>query len=226
MKTKTILAAALFAGLAFTTVIRAAEITPAEARIIVKEAYIYGEPIVDNYRVQYAYFVNTKNPEYKAPWNHIWNSARLFSPADKAIQTANSDTLYSMIGADLRAEPIVLTIPKIEKGRYFSVQLIDYYTQNFDYIGSRTTGNEGGTYLLAGPNWKGETPKGIDKVFRSETELVFPGYRTQLFNPGDLENVKKIQAGYKVETLSAFLGQPAPKAAPTIDFIAPLTAAR
>jgi hypothetical protein len=225
MKIKTILATALFAGLAFTTVIRAAEITPAEARIIVKEAYIYGEPIVDNYRVQYAYFVDTKSPEYKAPWNHIWNSARLFSPEDKAIQTANSDTLYSMIGADLRAEPIVLTIPKIEKGRYFSVQLIDYYTQNFDYIGSRTTGNEGGTYLLAGPDWKGETPKGIDKVFRSETELAFPGYRTQLFNSADLENVKKIQAGYKVQTLSAFLGQTPPEAAPTIDFIAPLTAA-
>jgi hypothetical protein len=225
MKIKTILAAALFAGLAFTTVIRAAEITPVEARVIFKEAYIYGEPIVDNYRVQYAYFVDTKSPEYKAPWNHIWNSARLFSPEDKAIQTANSDTLYSMIGADLRAEPIVLTIPKIEKGRYFSVQLIDYYTQNFDYIGSRTTGNEGGTYLLAGPDWKGETPKGIDKVFRSETELAFPGYRTQLFNSADLENVKKIQAGYKVQTLSAFLGQTPPEAAPTIDFIAPLTVA-
>ena len=205
MKTKTTLAAALLVGLAFTTA-RAADVTPAEARVIAKEAYIYGEPIVDNYRVQYAYFVDTKNPEYKAPWNHIWNSARLFSPADKAIQTANSDTLYSMIGADLRSEPIVLTIPKIEKERYFSVQLIDYYTQNFDYIGSRTTGNEGGTYLLAGPGWKGETPKGIDKVFRSETELAFPGYRTQLFNPGDLENVKKIQAGYKVQPLSTFLG--------------------
>jgi hypothetical protein len=119
-------------GLALNFTARAAEISPVEARAIAKEAYIYGEPIVDNYRVQYAYFVDTKSPEYKAPWNHIWNSARLFSPEDKAIQTANSDTLYSMIGADLRAEPIVLTIPKIGKERYFSVQLIDYYTQNFD----------------------------------------------------------------------------------------------
>src|SRR6202522_1445811 len=210
--------------LAFTSA-SAADITPEEARAIAKEAYIYGEPIVDNYRVQYAYFVDTKNPEYKAPWNHIWNSARLFSPADKAIQTANSDTLYSMIGADLRSEPIVLTIPKIEKERYFSVQLIDYYTQNFDYIGSRTTGNDGGVFLLAGPGWKGETPKGIDKVFRSETELAFPGFRTQLFNPGDIDNVKKVQAGYKVETLSAFLGTTPPEAAPAIEFIKPLSPA-
>src|SRR6202521_2600589 len=200
-------------------------VSPDEARAIAKEAYIYGCPVVDNYRIQYAHVVDTKNREYKAPWNHIWNSARLFSPADKAIQTANSDTLYSMVGADLRAEPIVLTVPAMEKDRYFSVQLIDYYTQNFDYIGTRTSGNGGGTFLLAGPNWKGETPKGIDKVFRSETELAFPGYRTQLFNPGDLDNVKKVRACYKVPRLSAFLGQPAPDAAPAIDFIKPLTPA-
>ena len=204
---------------------RAAGVGAEEARAIAKEAYIYGEPIVDNYRVQYAYFVDRANPEFKAPWNHIWNSARLFTPADKAIQTPNSDTLYSMLGADLRAEPIVLTVPAMEKDRYFSVQLIDYYTFNFDYIGSRTTGNGGGVFLLAGPGWKGETPKGIDKVFRSETELAFPGYRTQLFNPGDIDNVKKVQAGYKVQTLSAFLGTTAPEAAPAIQFIKPLSPA-
>ena len=126
---------------------------------------------------------------------------------------------------DLRAEPIVLTVPAIEKDRYFSIQLIDAYTFNFAYIGSRTTGNDGGSFLIAGPNWKGETPKGVKKVIRSETELLLAGYRTQLFNPGDLDNVKKVQAGYKVQPLSAFLGQPAPKAAPAIDFIKPLTPA-
>src|SRR3984957_1775297 len=68
---------------------RAAGVGAEEARAIPKEAYIYGEPIVDNYRVQYAYFVDRANPEFKAPWNHIWNSARLFTPADKAIQTPN-----------------------------------------------------------------------------------------------------------------------------------------
>src|SRR5204863_152326 len=87
---------------------------------------------------------------------------------------------------------------------YFSVQLIDYYTFNFDYIGTRTSGNGGGSFLLAGPGWKGETPKGIKKVFRCETELAFPTYRTQLFNPGDIDNVKKVQAGYKVQPLSGF----------------------
>jgi hypothetical protein len=200
-------------------------VTGAEARAIAKEAYIYGEPIVDNYRVQHAYWVDKSNPEFKGGFNQIWNSARLFTPADKAIQTPNSDTFYSMVGADLRAEPLVLIFPPIEKERYFCCQLIDYYTHNFDYIGSRTTGNGGGNCLLVGPAWKGETPKGIDKVFRSETELAFPGYRTQLFNPGDIDNVKKVQAGYQVRTLSTFLGQPTPNPAPAIDFIKPLTPA-
>jgi hypothetical protein len=202
-----------------------AEVTPEEARAIAKEAYIYGFPMVDNYRIQHAYFVDTKNPEYKGPWNQLVNIPRVYTPADTAIQTPNSDTPYSMIGMDLRAEPMVLTVPPIEKGRYFSIQLIDAYTFNFDYIGSRATGNDGGSFLIAGPGWKGETPKGIKKVFTSETELILAAYRTQLFNPDDLDNVKKIQAGYKAEPLSKFLGQPAPEAAPVIDFIKPLAPA-
>ena len=214
---------ALLPALRFSAAHAQAAVTPAEARAIAKEAYIYGFPIVDNYRVQHAYWVDRANPEYKGPWNQLVNIPRVYTPADTAIQTPNSDTPYSFMGADLRSEPLVLTVPAIEKDRYFSVQLIDYYTFNFDYIGTRTTGNGGGSFLLAGPGWKGTTPKGVKKVFRCETELAFPTYRTQLFDPGDIDNVRKVQAGYKVQTLSAFLGQPAPNAALAIDFIKPLT---
>ncbi|MGR8960997.1 DUF1254 domain-containing protein [Rhizobium leguminosarum] len=220
--TKGLVLAAGFAGFGTATV-QAADVVEDEARTIAKEAYIYGFPMVDNYRIQHAYFVDAKNPEYKGPWNQLVNIPRVYTPADTAIQTPNSDTPYSMIGMDLRAEPMVLTVPPIEKDRYFSIQLIDAYTFNFDYIGSRATGNEGGSFLIAGPGWKGETPQGIKKVFNSETELIIAAYRTQLFNPEDLDNVKKIQAGYKAEPLSKFLGQPAPEAAPVIDFIKPLT---
>jgi hypothetical protein len=198
-------------------------VTPAEARAIAKEAYIYGYPLVDNYRVEHSYFVDRSSPEFKAPWNQITNIPRVFTPADTAVQTPNSDTPYSWMGLDLRAEPIVLTLPPIEKNRYFSVQFTDAYTFNFDYLGTRTSGNDGGSFAVAGPNWKGETPKGVKKVLRSETDLILVVYRTQLFNPGDIDNVKKIQAGYKVQPLSAFLGTAAPKPAPAIDFIKPLT---
>ena len=214
---------ALLPSLPLTEAHAQTSVSPDEARAIAKEAYIYGFPMVDSYRIQHAYFVDAGNPEYKGPWNQIVNIPRVYTPADMAIQTPNSDTPYSFAGLDLRAEPIVLTVPVIEKNRYFSVQLIDAYTFNFAYIGSRTTGNDGGRFLIAGPNWKGEKPKGVTKVIRSETEFVLAGYRTQLFNPGDLDNVKKVQAGYKVEPVSAFLGQPAPAPAPAVDFIKPLT---
>ena len=203
----------------------AQEVTPTEARAIAKEAYVYGYPMVDNYRIMHAYFVDAKNPEYKAPWNELVNIPRVYTPADTAVQTPNSDTPYSFVGMDLRAEPIVLTVPAIEKERYFSIQLIDAYTFTFDYIGSRATGNDGGSFLVAGPGWKGDKPQGVKEVIRSETEFVLAGYRTQLFNPDDLNNVKKIQAEYKAEPLSAFLGQPAPAPAPPVDFIQPLTPA-
>ena len=199
-------------------------ITPDEARAIAKEAYVYCNPMVDSYRIMHASVVNPASPAYKAPWNQISNDDRLQSPDDKTVQTPNADTFYSAVGLDLRTEPMVLTVPPIEKKRYFSIQLIDLYTHNFDYIGSRTTGNDGGNFLIAGPGWKGEVPEGVTKVIRSETELAIALYRTQLFNPGDTENVKNIQAGYQAQPLSAFLGQPAPKAALAIDFIKPLTA--
>jgi hypothetical protein len=198
-------------------------ITPEEARAIAKEAYIYGYSMVDSYRIYYSYFVDSKDPEFKAPWNKLRNTPRVYTPDDKTIQTPNSDTPYSALGFDLRTEPIVFTVPVIEMNRYFSVQLIDAYTFNFAYIGSRATGNDGGSFLLAGPGWKGEKPEGIKKVFRSETNMGWAQYRTQLINSADLENVKKVQAGYKVQTLSQFLGQPAPMASPKIDFIKPLT---
>jgi hypothetical protein len=218
-------AATLLSVVPFTPAHAQTNVTPAEARAIAKDAYIYGFPLVDSYRIQYGYFVDRQNPEFKASWNQIVNTPRVYTPADKAIQTPNSDTPYSWLGMDLRAEPIVLTVPSIEKERYFTVQLIDAYTFNFAYIGSRSTGNGGGSFLIAGPNWKGGLPKGVKEVIRSETELVLAAFRTQLFNPGDLDNVKKVQAGYKAQTLSAFLGTAAPKAAPVIDFIKPLTPA-
>ncbi len=198
-------------------------VSPAEARVIAKEAYIYGYPLVGNYLVLYNYFVNPNSPEFKAPWNQIRNIPRVFTSEDKIVKVPNSDTPYSMLGMDLRTEPIVITVPPIEKSRYFSIQLIDLYTFNFDYIGSRTTGNDGGSFLITGPGWKGKVPDGIKKVIRSETGLVFAVYRTQLFNPADLDNVKKVQAGYGVQPLSEFLCTPRPKAAPAIDFIEPLT---
>jgi hypothetical protein len=196
-----------------------------QAQQIAKEAYIYGVPMVTVYSTLYEFSVDKGGPQYKGPFNSILNVARVFTPDDTAFVTPNSDTPYTFIGPDLRAEPMVLTVPAMEKNRYFVFQMMDLYTFNFDYVGSRTTGNNGGDFLIVGPNWNGPVPKGITKVIRSETQLVNVVGRTQLFNAGDLDNVKKIQAGYKLLPLSEYLGKPAPPAAPEVNWIKPMVPA-
>jgi len=183
-----------------------------------KEAYIYAFPMVMNYGIMYAYAVDRNSGQFKAPFNQIFNEARVFTPKDTAIVTPNSDTPYSFLFMDLRAEPVVLCVPKVESKRYYDVQIVDMYTFNYAYIGSRATGNDAGCFVVAGPEWKGDKPAGVKDVFHSETQFSLAGYRTQLFGPADMPNVKKVQAGYNVQTLSQFLKQPAPPAAPPIDF--------
>ena len=217
MKTKTVLVAALDAVLALTTA-HAADITPAETKSIAEEGFIYGLPIVMNYGVMYEYAVDKNSGQFKAPFNQIKNEPRVFTYKDTAVVTPNSDTPYSLGWMDLRAEPIVLSLPAVEKSRYYSVQLCDGNTFNYGYIGSRATGHEAGDYMVVGPNWKGETPPGIKKVFHSTTQFSIAIYRTQLFNPADMPNVIKVQSGYKMQPLSAFLKQPGPSAPPAINF--------
>ena len=189
-----------------------------ETGAIVGEGFIYGLPIVMNYAVMHEFALDRDSGQFKAPFNQIHNDHRVFTYEDTAVVTPNSDTPYSMAWLDLRAEPIVLSVPAVEKKRYYSVQLCDGNTFNYGYIGSRATGNDAGDYLVAGPDWKGETPAGIKKVFTSSTQFSIAIYRTQLFNPKDMPNVEKVQAGYKVQPLSAYLKKPAPPAASAIDF--------
>jgi hypothetical protein len=212
-----LIAAALAAGLALTAA-HAADTTPAETKAIAEEGFIYGLPIVMNYAVMYEYAVDKDSGQFKAPFNQINNEARVFTYQDTSVVTPNSDTPYSIVWTDLRAEPMVLSVPAVEKSRYYSVMLCDGNTYNYGYIGSRATGSDAGDYMVVGPDWKGATPQGIKKVFRSSTQFSAVAYRTQLFNAEDMPNVVKIQAGYRVQPLSQYLKQPAPPAAPTVDF--------
>jgi hypothetical protein len=189
-----------------------------QTKAIAEEGFIYGLPIVMNYAVMYEYSVNPNSGQFKAPFNQIKNEARVYTYEDTAIVTPNSDTPYSLLWLDLRTEPIVLSVPAVEKNRYYSVMLCDGNTFNYGYIGSRATGTAPGDYMVVGPAWKGDTPPGIKKVFQSSTQFSAVAYRTQLFNPADMPNVVKIQAGYKVRPLSVYLKQPAPAVAPAVAF--------
>jgi hypothetical protein len=196
----------------------------AETRAIAEEAFIYGLPIVMNYAVMNEFVINKNSGQYKAPFNTVSNEARVFTYKDTAVVTPNSDTPYSMLWLDLRAEPMVISVPAVSRDRYYSVQLTDGNVYNYGYIGTRATGTEPGDYLVAGPGWSGETPAGIKQVFHSTTPFALSIFRTQLFNADDMPGVVKVQAGYKAQPLSAFLKQPAPPAAPEINFVPATTA--
>jgi len=187
-------------------------------RDIAEQGLIYGLPIVMNYGVMYEFAVDRSSSQFRAPFNRIANAHEVFTYKDTAVVTPNSDTPYSNIWMDLRAEPIVLSVPAVDPKRYYSVQLCDGNTYNYGYIGSRATGSEAGDYLVVGPTWSGLIPAGIKKFFRSSTQFSLALFRTQLFNPADIDNVIKVQDGYKAQTLSAYLNRPAPAAAPAIDF--------
>lgn len=189
-----------------------------EASRIAEEGFIFGFPIVMNYGVMYEFVVDKTSGQYKAPLNTLDNTARVFTYKDTAIVTPNSDTPYSMLWLDLRAEPMVISVPAVDPKRYYSVQLVDGNAYNYGYVGSRATGSEAGDYMVVGPDWNGATPPGVKKVFRSSTQFGLTIFRTQLFAPDDIVNVEKVQAGYKARPLSAYLGQPAPNPAATIDF--------
>jgi hypothetical protein len=188
-------------------------VTGGDVRALAKDAFVYGYPLVESYKTLYKQAVDRDNSDYRAPFNEIASAADIATPADTWVVTPNSDTPYSFLWMDLRAEPLVISMTKIEEGLYYSAQLIDMQTYNFAYLGTRTFGNDGGDFLIAGPRWNGEQPKGTKAVIRCETEIAYALFRTQLFDGADLENVKKIQAGYKVQPLSRYLGTTAPTAA-------------
>ncbi|HYX20183.1 MAG TPA: DUF1254 domain-containing protein [Thermoanaerobaculia bacterium] len=189
-----------------------------EVKAIAADGFVYGLPVVMNYAILYDFVIDKNSGQWKAPFNQINNEHRTFTYEDTSVPTPNSDTPYSMLWLDMRAEPMVISVPAVEKSRYYSVQLCDGNTYNYGYIGSRATGSDAGSYVVAGPRWQGETPAGIKKVFRSSTDFSLVIFRTQLFGPSDMPNVEKVQAGYAVQPLSAFLKQPAPAAPAAVDF--------
>ncbi|CAM4260300.1 DUF1254 domain-containing protein [Corallococcus exiguus] len=199
-----------------------------EARAIAKDAYLYGWPLSENYNTIHAYSIDPENPNYKAPFNQIFNDSKVFTPADTAIVTPNSDTPYSFISVDLRAEPLVISVPAmVPDNRYFSFQLIDLYTYNFSYIGTRATGNGGGHFLLAGPSWEGGGDRSdFAGICYSESHFALLIGRTQLFDPGEISAVQALQSQYRVQTLSEFRGDSKPPPAPPIKWPLPVTGAK
>ncbi|WPR75195.1 DUF1254 domain-containing protein [Algoriphagus sp. NG3] len=202
---------------ACTTKTQSGNLSPEEAQQIAKEAYIFTYPMLMGYQAQY-YRSVPESPGYRAPLNQISHDTE---PADHTridVVTMNGDTPYSAFGLDLRAEPMVLSVPKIDD-RYYVFQCIDLFTHNFAFIGTRTTGTESGDYLFVGTGWEEDIQKEKFKdVFYSESQIITIIGRTQLKGNDDLPNVLEIQQQYKLQPLSLFEGKEL-KTAPEINWV-------
>jgi len=103
----------------------AAKLSPAEVQAIAEEGFIFGLPLVMNYAVMNAFAVNRDSGQFKAPFNQIHCEANVFTHENTAVVTPNSDTPYCILWVDLRAEPMVVSVPAVPSSRYYSVHLCD-----------------------------------------------------------------------------------------------------
>lgn len=196
------------------------QLSPDEAKVIAKEAYIFAYPMLMGYRSLYYTAIDKKSPGYRSGLNEITHDRRPADDTRKDVVSMNADTPYSMFALDLRSEPMVFSVPAV-KDRYYVFQFVDLFTHNFAYVGTRTTGTESGDYLFVGPDYKGEIPQGkFKKIFHVESQLATGIGRTQLLNSKDLPNVIKIQNQYKLISLSKFLGTPQPPKVHEINWVA------
>ncbi len=192
--------------------------TPEEVRAITAEAYIYAYPMIASYGAMFNQAIDPDSPEYLGGFNVIKNTSVPVSPENHDV-APNVDTRPSWAWLDLRADPFVLSVPAVAHDRYYALQWFDLCADLVGSIGVRTTGFAAGSYLIAGPDWEGETPEGIVGVLRSASQLAALRGQTLLDGPEDVTALTAIQSQYRLEALSQFLAQVPPPAAPEIDWL-------
>ncbi|MCY1003589.1 DUF1254 domain-containing protein [Myxococcus sp. MISCRS1] len=185
-------------------------LSPQEARDIAREAYVFGLPLVEHYRL-FALNFRPESPQLR-PANQFLHFSRLFTSEDREVVSPNNDTLYSVAVLDLRGGPVVVETPELN-GRYFCIQLVDITTNNLPYIGTRATGTAPGRFVVSGPDWTGPLPEPLKdaSIIRSDSWFVAALLRVGVDGPKDLAAAVPLQREFKATPLHVFSGLPAPK---------------
>ena len=176
------------------------------------DAYIYGFPLV--FDLQMAGGKADMGMIAPAPFNSFSHASRLAGPDDRFV-SINNDTIYSIAQVDVSGGPVLLRVPDAA-GRYYVLQFVDAWTNNFAYVGRRTTGTAAGSFPLTPPRWHGEAPDGAP-VIEFPTNLATIVGRWACDGPADLEAVRALQRGLALEpfgTPTPTAGLPVPAAVP------------
>ena len=186
------------------------------------QAFIYGFPYIYNAQIRHDWVTNPRDPEVVpyAAVNEFWNAARLLDATYRDGGCPNNDTLYSLAWLDLSDEPVVLSHPDMGE-RYFTFELMSFTSDNFDYVGQRTTGTEAGDFAITGPAWEGQLPQGVRTVAPSPTPWVLVLGRTLVDGPKDLPQARALQQQFRLTPLSSW-GKPKARSKPRRDVYAPV----
>jgi hypothetical protein len=167
------------------------------------QAFIYGFPYIYNAKLRHDWVTQSRDPSVipYAAVNHFWHASRLLDATYRDGGCPNTDTLYSVAWLDVSSEPVVLSHPDMGE-RYFAFELSSFTSDNFDYVGQRTTGTAAGQFAITGPGWEGDLPEGINALEGSPTPWVFVLGRTLVDGPDDIADVRSLQADYRLVPLS------------------------
>jgi hypothetical protein len=170
-------------------------------------AYVGGYPLVVTMRT-------LRNLGALVGTNALFWQTEMAGPASRVIVAPNRDTFYSVAVLDLRAEPMVLTLPEITD-RYVTYQFLDAWTDSFAYLGTRQTGGRAGTWIVTPPGWTGQVPNGMEQVASPTPQLFLLG-RLAVQGEGDVAAITAISAQASLQPLSSALGQSPPGLPPAL----------
>jgi hypothetical protein len=132
----------------------------------------------------------------RAPFNTVAHSTRQWTHSDHDFNTPTVDLLYSNAWLDLRHGPVVLEIPA--RSRFFVVELLDVYTNNFQNLGTRNVPAKGARYALLGPDAaQALAPAGTIPI-RCPSSLAWLLGRVIADGEADLPAARAVQAGFRL----------------------------
>ena len=175
------------------------EMTKEYVQMVGRLAYVWGYAMVNshNRRAGFA-FVTGQNGNVAglnggmvpmAPIGQLGMLTDYVKPEQTFVTCPNQDVVYGAGYMALDKDPVVFQVPDFGN-RFWVYALYDARTDEFAEIG-KPYGTKPGFYLIAGPNWRGEVPKGINAVVRSSTELGFVIPR--IFKDDTAEDTKAIE---------------------------------
>ncbi|RJT28118.1 DUF1254 domain-containing protein [Mesorhizobium waimense] len=168
------------------------------------QAYVFGFPYVYLPSLRWDWVTQPKptgSITPYAPLNHFYNVRDLATAEYRDGGSPNNDALYSSAWVDVTKEPIILSHPEMGD-RYFTFEIAGIDSDNFAYVGKRTTGGKAGSFAIVGPNWKGALPEGVKALPTSRTNSVLILGRTLVDGQADVPAVRKLQDQYTLVPLS------------------------